>query len=157
VLKSVAEAALQRFVVNGGGFVGIHSATDTEYDWPFYQRLIGAPFQSHPAIQKASVVVENAQHPATQHLPATWSRTDEWYNFKRNPRNDVTVLLRLDEASYQPGPDAMGKDHPIAWSARIDFGRSFYSALGHTDESWSEPDFVTHVAQGIAWAGGLAR
>ncbi len=156
ILDPSQQDALEAFVRRGGGWVGVHSASDTEYDWPFYQTLVGAPFRSHPAIQKATVMVENAAHPATKHLPATWIRTDEWYNFKTNPRSDVTVLLKLDETSYQPGNGAMGADHPAAWSRSVEGGRSFYTALGHTDESWSEPDFIKHVIGGILWTGRRA-
>jgi type 1 glutamine amidotransferase len=84
-------------------------------------------------------------------LPDPWRRTDEWYNFRTNPRADVDVLLTLDESSYSPGSGAMGSDHPIAWCHEYQGGRSFYTALGHTEASYAEPLFLAHVAGGIEW------
>jgi type 1 glutamine amidotransferase len=153
VLDGAQQDALESFVRAGGGFVGLHSATDTEYEWPFYAELLGARFESHPAVQSARIVVEAADHPATDFLPAIWERADEWYDFDRNPRaSGVTVLLRLDETSYEGGKD--GADHPIAWSRAVGRGRSFYTALGHTEESWGEPLFVQHVEGALRWAAG---
>lgn len=152
VLDSAQEAAMEGFVRNGGGFVGIHSAADTEYEWPFYRELIGAYFLSHPAEASADLHVEDAGHPATAHLPSPWSRFDEWYNFRRNPRPDVRVLLRIDESTYSGG--TMGADHPIAWCDTIDAGRTFYTAGGHTVETYSEPLFRRHVLGGVLWAAG---
>jgi len=155
-LDADAENALARFVRGGGGFVGVHAASDTEYEFPFYGGLVGAYFNAHPAIQQATLIVEDALHPATMHLEATWVRTDEWYAFRENPRPNVRVLLRIDETSYDPGTGAMGDDHPVAWAHEYEGGRSFYTALGHTAESYSEPAFLEHLAGGIAWAGHLA-
>jgi cytochrome c len=114
VLDTGQQAALERFVRAGGGWVGIHSASDTEYDGPFYGGLVGAYFRSHPAVQEAVVRVENATHPSTVMLPSEWRRTDEWYTFDANPRPNVTVLLTLDESTYTTGDSGMGSDHPIA-------------------------------------------
>lgn len=116
VLDETQQAALEAFVRGGGGWLGVHAAADTEYDWPFYGTLLGngAWFNAHPAIQTASVLREAAAHPATAHFPALSAINDEWYNFRANPRPNVDVLLRLDEASYDPGFGAMGADHPIA-------------------------------------------
>jgi type 1 glutamine amidotransferase len=152
VLAPQQEVELERFVRAGGGFVGVHAASDTEYDWPFYTSLIGAHFRAHPAVQRARVIVEQSGHPSTAFLPAVWERNDEWYDFDRNPRGAVEVLLRVDESSYTGG--TFGADHPIAWSHTIDAGRSFYTALGHTEESWSEPLFVRHVEEALRWAAG---
>lgn len=152
VLDAAQQAALERFVRDGGGFVGVHSASDTEYDWPFYEVLIGAHFASHPAIQSARVLRVSSDHPAVRFLPEAWSRLDEWYNFERDPRPDVEVLLRVDEGSYQGG--AHGGDHPIAWCRQVEQGRSMYTALGHTRESWDEPLFVRHIAESLRWAAG---
>jgi cytochrome c len=157
VLDAAAEGALMRFIQAGGGFVGVHAASDTEYDFAFYGGLVGAYFNAHPDIQPATIVVEDATHPATAHLAATWARTDEWYGFRENPRANVRVLLRLDETSYDPGLGAMGDDHPIAWAHEYEGGRAFYTALGHTAESYDEPEFREHLAGAIAWAGGLAN
>ncbi|MEZ4312646.1 MAG: ThuA domain-containing protein [Polyangiaceae bacterium] len=153
VLDDAQQAAFESFIQSGGGFVGVHSATDTEYDWPWYGGLVGGYFKAHPAIQGASLRVERPSHASTHHLPPVWSRTDEWYSFQANPRQDLIVLLSLDETSYDTGGTAMG-DHPIAWYHGWDGGRSFYTALGHTEESWSEPAFLDHVWGGIAWAAG---
>jgi type 1 glutamine amidotransferase len=157
VLDAAAEGALMRFIQAGGGFVGVHAASDTEYDFAFYGGLVGAYINAHPDIQPATIVVEDATHPATAHLAATWVRTDEWYGFRENPRANVRVLLRLDETSYDPGLGTMGDDHPIAWAHEYEGGRAFYTALGHTAESYAEPAFLEHLAGAIAWAGGLAN
>lgn len=151
LLDETQQDAFEAFVRAGGGFVGIHSASDSEYDWPFYAQLIGAHFASHPAIQPARVLRESTSHPSVRFLPEVWQRTDEWYDFQRNPRPEVEVLLRLDEASYQGG--GHGSDHPIAWCRRLDDGRALYTALGHTEESWSDPLFIHHVIEALLWAG----
>jgi type 1 glutamine amidotransferase len=153
VLDSEQQAAFERFMKKGRGYVGIHSASDTEYEWPFYGRLVGAYFRSHPEIQEATYRVEDREHPATRHLPSSWKRTDEHYSFRENPRGKVRVLVSLDEASYAPGEQAMG-DHPIVWCQELEGGgRSFYTALGHTKESYSDPLLREHLASAIAWAG----
>jgi type 1 glutamine amidotransferase len=154
VLDAEQQAAFERFIRAGGAWVGIHSASTTEYDWPFFGGLLGAYFSAHPATQEAVIEVENATHSATAELPNPWRRTDEWYSFRTNPRANVTVLLTLDEATYEPGDTAMGADHPIAWFHTYEGGRSFYTALGHTRESYSEPAFLAHVEGGIEWALG---
>ncbi len=152
VLDSDQQAAFERFMKKGKGYVGIHSASDTEYDWPFYGSLVGAYFRSHPEIQQATYRVEDREHPATRHLPSSFVRTDEHYSFRENPRGKVQVLVSLDEGSYAPGKDAMG-DHPIVWCQELESGgRSFYTALGHTRESYSDPLFRKHLASAIAWA-----
>jgi len=102
VLDAGQQAAFERFIRAGNGFVGVHSAADTEYDWPFYGGLVGAYFQSHPAIQTATIRVADPAHPSSAMLPKRWERTDEWYNFRRNPRADVHVLATLDAASRDP-------------------------------------------------------
>ena len=152
VLNESQQAAFESFMRSGKGFVGIHSASDTEYDWPFYGGLVGAYFREHPAVQSARVRVENRAHPATATLPEVWTRTDEWYSFRSNPRANVQVLLSLDESSYAPGTSAMSGDHPIAWCHEYEGARAFYTALGHTDETYAEPLFLEHVAGGIEWA-----
>jgi type 1 glutamine amidotransferase len=155
VLDPAQQAAFQRFIRRGGGFAGVHSASDTEHEWPWYGRLVGAEFRNHPAVQTATVRVENRGHPSTVALPRTWARTDEWYGFTRNPRGSVRVLATLDESSYVPGPGAMGVDHPIAWSHAFEGGRAWYTGGGHTDESYGEPLFRRHLLHGIRWAAGL--
>lgn len=156
VLDDAQQAAFEGFVRGGGGFVGIHSATDTEYDWAFYGELVGAYFREHPAVQSATLKVEDAADPIMAGLPADWTRTDEWYAFKTNPRPSVHVLMTLDESSYDPGTSSMG-DHPITWLHEVEGGRAFYTALGHTQESYAEPLFTGMLARAIEWAGRRAR
>jgi cytochrome c len=154
ILDADQKAAFERYIRAGGGFVGIHSASDTEYHWPWYGRLVGAYFASHPAIQRATVDIAEPDHPSTKGLPVKWERIDEWYNFRSNPRGAVHVLATLDEATYSGG--AMGADHPIAWCQTIDGGRSWYTAMGHTRGSYAEPLFRLHLLRGIESAAGVA-
>lgn len=152
VLNDQQQAAFEQYVQAGGGYAGIHAASDTEYDWPWYGELVGAYFDSHPEIQEATVDVEDPAHPSTKHLPAEWTRTDEWYNYQSNPRANVHVLASLDESSYTGGN--MGADHPIAWCHNYDGGRAWYTGAGHTEESYTEPAFRKHVLGGIRTAAG---
>jgi type 1 glutamine amidotransferase len=148
------EAALKNYVEQGGGWVGIHSATDCEYNWPWYNQLAGAYFKSHPAQQEAKLIITNKNHPATAGMPDTWTRKDEWYNFKDlNP--DVTVLIKIDEDSYKGGEN--GTNHPMAWFHQFDGGRAFYTEMGHTEESWSDPIYLKHILGGIEWAMGISK
>jgi type 1 glutamine amidotransferase len=152
VLDDHGRDALEGFVRDGGGFVGIHGATTTEYDWPWFGDLVGARFDGHPEVQPGRIVVEDDGHPATAHLPAVWERTDEWYDFRTNPRAGVHVLLAADESSYTGG--RMGADHPLAWHHTNCGGPSFYTALGHTDGSYGEPAMLAHLLGGIRYAAG---
>jgi uncharacterized protein len=152
VLDDGGRDALEDHVRDGGGFVGIHGASTTEYDWPFFGDLVGARFNGHPEVQPARVVVTRHDHPSTAHLPPAWERIDEWYEFRTNPRDAATVLLTVDESSYEGG--AMGDDHPLAWYHENCGGRSFYTALGHTEESYTEPAMLAHVLGGIRYAAG---
>ncbi|MCC7104213.1 MAG: ThuA domain-containing protein [Chloroflexi bacterium] len=153
VLGPVQQAAFERYIRAGHGYVGVHSASDTEYDWPWYGGLVGAYFDTHPAIQTATVRLEQREHPLTAALSDPWVRTDEWYNFRSNPRDQVQVLARLDERTYDGG--AMGGDHPIAWYHPYDGGRAWYTAMGHTGDSYVEVAFLQHLLGGIAYAGNL--
>ncbi|MFC4017745.1 ThuA domain-containing protein [Micromonospora sp. GCM10011542] len=154
VLDATQQSAFESYVNGGGGYVGVHSAADTEYNWPWYGQLVGAWFASHPAIQQATVRVEDRAHAASAHLPQSWTRTDEWYNYRTNPRSAVRVLARLDESSYFGG--SMG-DHPIAWCHPQSAGRAFYTGLGHTQASYAEAAFRAHLLGGIRYAAGWAR
>ncbi len=156
VLDATQQAAFERYIKAGGGYVGIHAASDTEYDWPWYGDLVGAYFASHPQNQQATIKVEDPAHPSTVDLPATWSRFDEWYNFRTNPRADVHVLASLNESSYTPGTGAMGADHPTAWCHDYDGGRAWYTGGGHTVESYAEPQFRAHLLGGIETTAGVA-
>nr|WP_236634453.1 ThuA domain-containing protein [Pedobacter antarcticus] len=151
VLNDVQQQAFEQYIKAGGGYVGVHAATDTEYEWPWYGKLVGAYFVKHPEQQVASLVVKDRKSAATAHLPATWSRKDEWYNFK-NINPDIKVLIELDEKSYKGGSN--GAFHPIAWYHDYDGGRAFYTGLGHVDESYTDPLFLKHLLGGIQYAMG---
>ncbi|MFG3301610.1 ThuA domain-containing protein [Micromonospora chersina] len=155
VLDATQQTAFEAYVGAGGGYVGVHAAADTEYDWPFYGNLVGAWFASHPAIQAANVKVEDRAHAATAHLPQTWNRTDEWYNYRTNARSTAHVLATLDESSYSGG--SMGGDHPHAWCKAYAGGRSFYTGGGHTQASYAEPAFRAHLLGGIRYAAGRSK
>jgi type 1 glutamine amidotransferase len=149
VLDPAGRSALEAYVRGGGGFVGVHSASDTEYGWPFYAELVGARFAGHPAVQP--VTVRFRPGALTAGLPATGRDTDEPYNFRGRPRG-VQVLATLDESTYSGG--TMGADHPIAWTAEVGRGRSFYTGLGHPDAIYADPVFRTLLAAGIRYAAG---
>ncbi|MFF5183086.1 ThuA domain-containing protein [Streptomyces sp. NPDC000345] len=150
VLTPAGRERLAAYVGSGGGFVGVHAAACTEYDWPYYGELLGARFDRHPAYQPGKAVIEDHDHPATRHLPAVWDVTDEWYDFRVSPRGRVHVLAGADEASYEGG--GMGADHPLVWCREEGEGRVFYTALGHASEAYRDPDFLAHLRGGIAWA-----
>ncbi|GAA3415643.1 ThuA domain-containing protein [Streptosporangium vulgare] len=150
VLDAGQQAAFESYVRAGGGYAGIHAASDTEYDWPWYGNLVGAWFASHPAVQQATVKVQDRAHPSTAHLGPTWSRTDEWYDFRTNARTGARVLATLDESTYSGG--GMGADHPIAWCKAYDGGRSFYTGGGHTAAAFAEPAFRQHLLGGLNYA-----
>ena len=152
VLDEDEQAAFERYIREGGGYAGIHAASFTEFEWPWYGRLVGAYFDSHPVIQIATQDVEDTSHVSTAHLGTRWTRTDEWYNYRTNPRSMVNVLLTLDESSYNGGN--MGDDHPSAWFHDFDGGRSWYTGGGHTEASYSEPDFRVHLSGGLRYAVG---
>jgi type 1 glutamine amidotransferase len=153
VLDEAQQQAFQRYIEGGGGFVGVHAASDTEYDWPWFGALVGAWFRDHTAVIEADVHREDASDASTRMLPDVWRRTDEWYAFRSNPRPRVKVLARMNDG--QMGASAMGGDHPIAWKHRIGAGRSWYTGMGHTIESFSEPLLLDHLRGGLEWAAGL--
>jgi type 1 glutamine amidotransferase len=149
------EKALVGFIHSGGGYVGIHAAADAEYDWPWYGELVGAYFKHHPAIQDAAVKIEDTSDSSTQGLPNPWHRRDEWYDYKVSPRSKVHVLASLDNTSYS-GSD-MGDDHPIMWKHEFEGGRSWYTGMGHTQESYRDPLYLKMLAEGIEWACGNSK
>ena len=151
VLNQYQEVAFERYIQAGGGFVGVHAATDTEYDWGWYGRLVGAYFESHPKIQEAVLHVVDSSIAATKGIPVEWKRTDEWYNFKKLSK-DVKVLLTIDEKSYEGGK--LGDNHPMAWYHEYDGGRAFYTELGHTEESYADPVYLKHLLGGIQYTVG---
>ncbi|MEO6148858.1 MAG: ThuA domain-containing protein [Mucilaginibacter sp.] len=151
VLNNYQETEFERYIQSGGGYVGIHAASDTEYGWGWYGRMVGGYFNGHPIPQEAVLNIEDNNHPSTRHLPAQWKRTDEWYNYKKlNP--DVKVLISIDEKSYKGGTN--GDKHPIAWYHDYDGGRAFFTGLGHTDESYADPLYLKHILGGIQYAMG---
>ncbi len=150
VLNHLQEAGLERYIQSGGGFVGIHAAADTEYDWRWYGQLVGAYFESHPKIQKATYQVVG-DIPGTSLEKGTWVRQDEIYNYKLL-QPDINVLVTVDENTYEGGTD--GSDHPMSWYHDFDGGRSFYMGLGHTSESFTEDRFLSHLLGGIKYAIG---
>jgi cytochrome c len=152
VLNNAQQAAFENYIADGGGYMGVHSAADTEYEWEFYGNLVGAYFKGHPAIQPATIKVADKLHPATKGLPDRWTRTDEWYDYRTNPRGNVHVLATLDETTYQNA--TMGSDHPITWCQEYGGGRSFYTGLGHTEASYGEPAFQRLLLGGIQYAAG---
>ncbi|ARQ71918.1 ThuA domain-containing protein [Streptomyces marincola] len=155
VLTDDARRALRGHLADGGGFMGVHGASTTEYGWPWFgEDCVGAVFDGHPELQPGVVVVEDHDHPATAHLGDRWEFTDEWYNFSVNPRGRVRVLATADETTYTGG--RMGVDHPLVWCHELAGGRSFYTALGHTSESFADPDFRRHLLGGLTWAARLA-
>jgi len=147
--SAAQKGALIDFVSGGHGFIGVHSATDTLYEWPDYGRLVGAYFKEHPWTQQGRVVVENPSHPASGGVTDPLSITEEFYTFQDNPRSRVDVLLRLDPSSV----GAAG-DYPLAWAHAFGSGRAYYNALGHFPETWRDARFQRMLTGAIAWASG---
>jgi type 1 glutamine amidotransferase len=141
------KAAIIAFVSNGHGFLGTHSATDTLYEWADYGRLVGAYFKEHPWTQQATVVVENAAHPAASGIGERFTLLEEFYTFRDNPRANVQVLLRLDAASV-----GTTGDYPLAWAHSFGAGRVYYNALGHFPETWNDARFQRQLQGAIRWA-----
>lgn len=156
VLNNEQQTAFEKYIQAGGGFAGVHSATDCEYNWPWYNKLAGAYFAGHPNQQDAVLNVTDHKHLSTKDLPDQWKRKDEWYNF-RSVYDKINVLIYIDEKSYDAGKNKMGDNHPVSWYHNYDGGRSFYTALGHTEESFSEPLFLQHLLGGIKYAMGLKK
>ncbi|MEI7984897.1 MAG: ThuA domain-containing protein [Armatimonadota bacterium] len=155
ILDANQKRAMERFVESGKGWMGIHSASDTEYDWPWYAELVGAYFKSHPpGGQRVHVKIENRGNPSTNGLPNLWIRPDEWYDWQANPRSKVQVLASLDESYYRPENP---QDHPIAWCHWQGKGRAWYTEMGHFKEAYSEPIFVSHLYGGLMWAAQGSR
>jgi cytochrome c len=168
VLSGAQQAAFEDYIRSGGGYAGIHSASDTEYEWNWYGKLVGAYFRNHPQNQTATVHVEDDAHPSTAGLPRSYERFDEWYNFKSpdfatvgdadyTPRDEVHVLARVDESTYdEQDGNGTDDDHPVTWCQRYDGGRSWYTAMGHTEESYTEDRFLEQVLGGLETTAGVA-
>jgi type 1 glutamine amidotransferase len=159
IFKPEQQKALEKFIQSGKGFVGIHSASDTEYDWEWYTKLVGRMFHIHPVIQTAKLQVLDAAFPGLQGLGGGKLWTDEWYEFSEAKTNDLHTVLAVDETTYNPKVqwgakkgEGMGKVHPIAWYHNYDGGRSFYTALGHIPTNFSNEAFLNHLYAGILWA-----
>ncbi len=153
------QAAFEKFMKSGKGFVGIHAAADFEYEWPFYGKLVGAYFLSHPPAQKATVIFENYDHPAMAPFKGmkTYTTVDEWYAYKENPRPNVHVLARLDESTIKKGRKDKNEkwrmgDHPLIWWNDNDGMRSFYTVFGHTHEAFQDKLIIEHMTNAINWA-----
>jgi cytochrome c len=155
VLNGEQQAAFERYIQAGGGYAGVHAAADTEYDWPWYGKLAGAYFESHPNEEGTAIIdITDKNHPATAGLPDQWKRADEWYNYK-SIYSDIKVLATLDESSYAGGTN--GSNHPIAWYHEYDGGRAFYTGCGHREESYSDTVFLKHLQGGIQYAMGSGQ
>ncbi|GAB3922775.1 ThuA domain-containing protein [Mucilaginibacter myungsuensis] len=158
-MNAAQKVSLQRYIQSGGGFVGIHAAADAQYDWPWYVRMVGGWFAHHPDQQMATITVTDKNNISTNMLPAEWKRKDEWYHYK-NVGKDLHILLNLEESSLTYNKNGssdkfkMGASHPIAWYHDFEGGRVFYTGLGHTDESYTEPLFLQHLLGGIKYAIG---
>jgi type 1 glutamine amidotransferase len=145
-LDADQKSAILDFVSGGKGFLGVHSATDTLYEWPEYGGLVGAYFKEHPWTQSAGVIVEDEGHPATAGLGGRFTINEEFYAFRENPRPRVHVLLRLDAASV-----GTSGDYPLAWTQTYGLGRSYYNALGHFQETWRDARFQRQLVGAIQW------
>lgn len=163
ILTPQQKKAFEQYIENGGGYAGIHSASDTEHEWVWYDKLLGTHFKSHTLFPRhivdAEIITEIKEHIATRHLPKYWTKEDEWYNFKNNVRrkDNIQVLLSLNDESYLSiFPKSMGIDHPISWINVIGKGRIFYTAMGHNAETFTDQNALQHIIGGIQWAGNLS-
>ncbi len=159
ILNEEQQAAFEKFIKAGKGFVGIHAASDTEYDWAWYTKMVGMMFKIHPAQQTAYLKVEDSNFPGMERFPKKLLWTDEWYEFGEKKADDLKILVSVDEKSYNPYAKwgdkegkGMGVMHPISWYHNYDGGRAFYTALGHIPAIYSDQTFLDHVYGGIYWA-----
>ncbi len=159
ILNDEQQAAFEKFIRSGKGYVGVHSASDTEYDWDWYTKMVGMMFKIHPQIQTAYLKVEDKNFPGMERLPSKFIWTDEWYEFGPLKSTDLHYLLSIDEKSYNPNVKwgenvgkGMGDFHPIAWYHNYDGGRAFFTGLGHVPQVFSDNLFLDHLYGGIYWA-----
>lgn len=159
IFDSAQQKVMERFIESGKGFVGIHSASDTEYGWEWYTQLVGRMFHIHPSIQTAKLEVLDKGFPGLRGFTDNTLWTDEWYEFGPEKVTGLHYILGVDESSYNPKVQWPGKSgvgmgifHPIAWYHQFDGGRGFYTALGHMPEDFSDPAFLNHIFAGIFWA-----
>jgi type 1 glutamine amidotransferase len=153
VLDAGQQGAMERWVAAGHGWVGVHAAADTEYEWAWYQAMLGAHFVGHAAVQRATIAVADTANASTRRLASPLSRVDEWYDFASQPAAGTRILVRVDESTYSGGH--MGAIHPLSWLQSYGGGRAWYTAMGHTSCSWTERPFLEHVRGGILWAAGM--
>lgn len=156
-LDDEQQAVFERFIQRGGGYVGVHSAADTEYQWPWYTKMIGHMFQRHPAIQSAMVNVEDRNFPGMERFASRFLTTEEWYEFDASRSPGLRYLLSVDDSSYEPSPQRRKEQatqplHPISWYHLYDGGRAFYTAFGHLPATYSDQQFLHHLYGGIYWA-----
>ncbi len=160
VLNDKEQAAFERYIKNGGGWVGVHAASDTEYDWEWYTKMVGMMFKIHPSQQTAYLHVEDSNFPGMGRFPKKLLWTDEWYQYQQPAlSNDLHFLVSVDEKSYKPyakwGENegkGMGDFHPMSWYHNYDGGRAFYTGLGHIGAIYSDQTFLDHLYGGIYWA-----
>ena len=159
ILNEEQQTAFEKFIKSGKGFVGVHSASDTEYDWAWYTKMVGMMFKIHPQQQTAYLKVEDSNFPGMERFPKRLLWTDEWYEFSDKKSDDLKILISVDEKSYNPSVKwgdkegkGMGAMHPISWYHNYDGGRSFYTALGHIPSTFSDQTFLDHLYGGIYWA-----
>ena len=152
------KAALLAFIRNGGGFVGVHSASDTFYEWPEYGAMLGGYFDGHPWHQEVTLRVEDRDHPSTRHLGGSIRLYDEIYQVRDWARDDVHVLLSVDTESVDMAAEGINRadgDFAVSWTREYGEGRVFYTALGHEPNVWHDPRFRQHLVGGIRWAAGM--
>jgi len=167
LFSTAGQAAFVDYINKGGNFAAIHAASAGYLDkaWAPWTNTLGATFDHHPARQNATFVKEMS-HPATDLQPDRWLIEEEVYSFTTDPRKlGAKLLWSVDPTSYKESSvvAAMGTPHPIAWvqdyaagavpsaaGAGI-AGRSFYSSLGHLNETWQNATFMHHVMNGLTW------
>nr|MBC7614386.1 ThuA domain-containing protein [Pseudopedobacter sp.] len=161
IFKDEEQKAIEKFIQSGNGYVGIHSASDTEYEWPWYTKMVGRMFHIHPVIQTAKLKLTSNKFSGLEGFSDGQFWTDEWYEFGPETTNGLNYILAVDESSYNPKVEwgdrnlkgiGMGNFHPIAWYHDYDGGRSFYTALGHLPTDYNNPAFLNHIFAGIYWA-----
>ena len=167
MLSDAQEQAFETWLEAGGGWLGIHSAGDGSHaGWRWYiDKLVGAKFTAHimnPQFQRATVVLENHEHPVLRGLPNIWEHQEEWYSWEQSPRvRGFTILSTLDEESYTPVQKFLGTevdlhmgDHPVVWSNCVGNGRSVYATMGHQAEAFSQPQFRQIIENSLSWLMG---
>ncbi len=159
VLNDEQQKAFEKFIQSGKGYVGIHSAADTEYEWEWYTKMVGRMFHIHPKIQTAVISVEDATFPGLQLMPKSRLWTDEWYEYGEEKSKTLKYLITVDENTFEPYAKwgeregkGMGDFHPLSWYHEYDGGRAFYTGMGHMGSTYSDPLFLEHIYGGIYWA-----